>query len=529
MKIRKLFADKYKIIFILAILILILLRIPSLFEPRWHGDEGIYAAVANEMSHGEKLYVDAWDHKPPAIYVLYWIGSHFGNNNLFFVKTLNLVAAIGTLIFIKKLATQFFNKKVSLIVSALFVLMIASKIFEGNIANAENFFMFFTTLGMYLYLNARNSKSKVFSGLSFSVGVLFKIHPLFDFIALIFFILLIAIRKKEKIKNLVFDMVYVVTPFVLLQLWTFVITGLLIGSFSEYIFTNITYNLGYTGYTEAAKAPSILSFESLTFRAGLTVLVFVISGFLYYRKKISDKLLLLILWFTAGLFAAFLSARAYLHYALQVLPAFVLMVGMIVYWVEKSKKLSVKILLALVPIVLLIGTFSGFFPVVKSVKGILKEDDPVYYTSFLKRAMGKISTREYNDVFDKKVNDMYDLIEFIRESAGVAGKENDGQRISVFLWGKSAWFYDLVNADNPSRYVVDFHIGSKLGRRSELMYDLETTRPEFIVQEKGKKLFEKKGNKLRAGQRSLDEFVKEDYELIGVDIGGRYMVYRIIN
>ena len=47
------------------------LRYPSFFEPRWYGDEGIFASVAASLRHGHMLYSGAWDNKPPLIYFTY--------------------------------------------------------------------------------------------------------------------------------------------------------------------------------------------------------------------------------------------------------------------------------------------------------------------------------------------------------------------------------------------------------------------------------------------------------------------------
>ncbi len=523
------FKKKSNIVFFAIIVVLILLRIPSLFEPIWYGDEGIYAALGQEIFHGEKLYVDTWDHKPPAIYVLYAIAKIFGTGNLFFVKLVSLLAAVGTLILLRKLARQFFNDKVALIVSGLFAFLVGTIILEGNIANAENYFMFFTTLGVYLYLNAKNNKSKMIAGLAFGAAVLFKIHPLFDFVALLFFVFVSALKNKEKIKQIVMDFLHVGIPFVLVQLLSFVITGLMIQSFQEYILTNVVYNLFYTSFTEsAAEKVSFFSLQSMAFRATVTAILFLVSGALFYFKKISDRLFLFIVWFVAGLFAAFLSARAYPHYLLQVLPPFVLLCGFIAWKLMETKKVYLKVALALLPVLLLLGGFKTFFPGVTGFKDISKAVVAYnYYANFVARATGKMSQEEYSDKFDKKADDMLDLAKYIDEN----GKNylDETGRVRVYLWGNSAWFYDRANVNNVSRYVVDFHIGGDPNRRIELIDDIEASVPTFIIQEKGAELFEGPVLDVDSSRstRGLKEVIRDDYELVGVDIADRYMVYKI--
>ncbi len=53
---------------LIIILLMILLRIPSLFEPYWYGDEGIYLTLGQAIRKGLLLYRDIHDNKPPLLY-----------------------------------------------------------------------------------------------------------------------------------------------------------------------------------------------------------------------------------------------------------------------------------------------------------------------------------------------------------------------------------------------------------------------------------------------------------------------------
>ena len=63
--------NKHYLILGLILFTTFILRFPSLFEPFWYGDEGIFAAVARNLNLGGTLYQTAWDNKPPAIYLTY--------------------------------------------------------------------------------------------------------------------------------------------------------------------------------------------------------------------------------------------------------------------------------------------------------------------------------------------------------------------------------------------------------------------------------------------------------------------------
>jgi hypothetical protein len=56
--------------FTVAIALAFLVRLPSVAEPLGI-DQGLWASVARCMSHGQVLYRDVWDHKPPGIFLTY--------------------------------------------------------------------------------------------------------------------------------------------------------------------------------------------------------------------------------------------------------------------------------------------------------------------------------------------------------------------------------------------------------------------------------------------------------------------------
>src|SRR2546421_10331471 len=49
----------------------VLVRLPSLSEPRWHPDDGLFTVVAWATSKGVPLYAGVYDNSPPGIYWLY--------------------------------------------------------------------------------------------------------------------------------------------------------------------------------------------------------------------------------------------------------------------------------------------------------------------------------------------------------------------------------------------------------------------------------------------------------------------------
>src|SRR5258708_12217938 len=52
--------------------VLVVLRLPSLFEPAWSSDAGAYANIGRSLDLGGVLYSGIWDNKPPG---LYWLSA----------------------------------------------------------------------------------------------------------------------------------------------------------------------------------------------------------------------------------------------------------------------------------------------------------------------------------------------------------------------------------------------------------------------------------------------------------------------
>jgi hypothetical protein len=86
-------------ILVLSVLALFLLlaRLPSYSEPlEW--DLGMYATIAGEMRHGEQLYADAWDMKPPAIFATFATMQTLAGDGFLSIYLLSVIAAIVTML-----------------------------------------------------------------------------------------------------------------------------------------------------------------------------------------------------------------------------------------------------------------------------------------------------------------------------------------------------------------------------------------------------------------------------------------------
>src|SRR6266480_619795 len=123
---------------VLVSFLFFLLRLPSLFEPYWYGDEGIYQVIGMALRQGRHLYSGIWDNKPPLLYYIYAIF----NGNQSSVRFFSLLSGLGAIIIFFFLAKKLFQKqKTVYITTSIFAFLFATPFLEGNIANAENFML----------------------------------------------------------------------------------------------------------------------------------------------------------------------------------------------------------------------------------------------------------------------------------------------------------------------------------------------------------------------------------------------------
>src|ERR1035437_10505514 len=137
--------------------IFFLLRLPSLFEPDWYGDEGVYQVLGISIKAGKLLYRDIFDNKPPFLYLLYSLVS----SDQFMIRLISLIFGLLSIFVFFYLAKKLFeNAKASYIATTLFAVLFGLPLIEGNIANAENFMLLLNILAGFLVFKSLNAKSR---------------------------------------------------------------------------------------------------------------------------------------------------------------------------------------------------------------------------------------------------------------------------------------------------------------------------------------------------------------------------------
>jgi hypothetical protein len=457
-------------LFIISILFF-LLRFPSLFEPYWYGDEGIYQTIGLAMNQGRMLYSQIWDNKPPLLYVVYALFQA----DQFVIRLVSLLFGIMSVFFLYLLTKKLFQDRViSMISTSFFAVLFALPFFEGNIANAENFMLLPIVIAGFLVYTFRfqisdvaakilTSKWQVFgAGVLLSIAFLFKIVGLFDFAAFFLFSLFLLLPKKisyvfkkSYLLSLLTQLAPLVAGFLLPLFFTFLYFALH-HAFTAFIQGSFFGNIGYVGYGNTFFIPQGFLILKL-----LLLFLFVVVLFVF-RHKLPKSALFILLWLGFSLFDAFFSQRPYTHYVLVTLPSLSLGVGLFVY-LRGIYSRSLVFLLLIIITFLLLHNFYNF--------GYKRTF--LYYQNFIQYMMGRKEIVSYQSFFDRKTPRDYALAQFIKQHT----HPND----ILFVWGNSAQIYALSHTLPPGKYTVAYHMTQNTASLRETAADLSRTHPRYIV------------------------------------------------
>src|SRR3989344_1651986 len=231
MKFEILTIKKHYLILALILLATFIFRLPSLFEPFWYGDEGIFAAVASNLNQDGVLYQTAWDNKPPMIYLTYAAIFKLFGVSMFWLRLATLAVVLATAVALYEIAKNILGEKRALFSTLIFGFLTSLRIIEGNLALTEIFGKFIkkgltlssgflipylVTLGYFAsknlvgdYIFAAYTYYRIYLGESPKYAVLVNILKFSPILAAVIY----GWFKKVRGKTSVFDLLLLWTAF----------------------------------------------------------------------------------------------------------------------------------------------------------------------------------------------------------------------------------------------------------------------------------------------------------------------------
>jgi len=479
---------------LILLFLVLLLRIPLLFEPFTYADEGIYLTLGQALRKGLVLYRDIHDNKPPLLYLVAALTGSFSVYRLVYflwgLATIGVFYRLAAILFLK-------NQKAIITSTSLFAVLTSLPMFEGNIANAENFMLLPILAGFYLifkFLNQPTAKAKFSwpwftAGLLFSIAVLFKIPALFDFLAALMICLLLI--ETKTIKTIIFHLFSLMIGFLTPLFSTFVFFGLK-QALGQYLTAAFSQNLPYLS-SWGNSAVEISGF-SLSFIFRLLFLTLLLIILFIFRQKLSLAFKIIIIWFSTSAFAALLSIRPYPHYLLQILPSFSLSFGLI--FLKENKLVKV------IPLILLL-----FFIFIFKFFNFWYYPNWAYFKNFYQYALKIENKQNYLAYFGPQTKSLYQTADFIRTHTSPEEK--------IFIWGNQPSIYALARRLPVGRYTVAYHI-IDFKAQTETLNVLRFQPPRWLIVSQDE----------NQAFPQLEDFINDDY-LLFQKYGQLQIFYRL--
>lgn len=422
---------KYRFLF-LCILIFLILRLPSLFEPNWYGDEGIYLVLGQGIRKGLVLYSQIHDNKPPTLYLLATLAQ-----TVFGFRLLLLLWMVPTIYSFYLLANKILSPSLTKVATLVFLIITSIPFVEGNIANAEIFMLLPTILAIYLFLfKNRFFIPGLLLGFAFTIKVPVAVEFAFVFAYSFFFF------TKQRWLNLAKLAIGFFFPISLYLLYYY-----LQGVASEFLFAALLQNFGYlSSWAAGSHSGSSTSSGLLTRGLILAVswgLIYVYSR--YHKKNLISVFLLG--WFASTLFGALLSSRPYPHYLIQLLPP----LSLIVF---SYKHLKALIFIPIIFIIFSVVKYKFYFYPVLS-----------YYQNFYFKSNNP-------NFFNQNLENTQKIADFIKSRTSPTDK--------IYVWGDDPFVYVASDRLPVGRFTVAYHVVD-FNQYLYTINEFKISPPKFIV------------------------------------------------
>ncbi len=465
-------------------------RLPTLGDPPWLNDEGVYANVGQAILRHEALYRQVWENKPPAIYLLYALAetvagsAHVLVTARIFALVAALIAQIAVFRLLRGHATYWSALLGAAIAGAAFDL----PLLDGTTANAEIFLVAATTPAMAAIwrIVARVRKSAahkgdlvpiVATGAALGVAILFKLVAGADLVAALAILAIASPRRRWHLASAL--LTGAALPISAVSVW--LATR---GLFGDALYATVGYNESYVSTGQGMHAP-LLSIGLLTLPALLLLLgVRILRG---SAPRTSDSAMYSsaipaavfaagsLWWLGLALLGALASGRSYLHYYLQAVPPGAICLALLAGGLGESRQRVARRLLAGL---LIAWTVAVPVASLQAVSATRATDPPGnhlygYYGYIWQHLTGALSDQEFGDRMDARVE----------RNVAVAGylRSHPVQPDRLYVWGNAPWIYYLSGYEHATRYFSAYYRPPIPDGMNQVMTSLRADSPPYVV------------------------------------------------
>ena len=427
-----------------ALFVFFILRLPSLFEPHWYTDEAGYANTAWLFLHGSTLYKQVWNNKPPLLFLSYAVAlltfgpSEFGIHILSFATEALAIACVYAI------GLRLTTVRRAFLMSLAAAVCLGIPLFNGDLSLPENFLIGFTSLAFLSALKAYKDRhfsiaAITVAGVSSAIAVLYQQTALAELaVILVWIVSSKANNKAQAVKAFVcssfLTVAVVILPFAVMA------------GFRTTFYAIVTSYLGY------AQQSVGLDVGQLMLRIAEVVLVVVT---LSTAPRWWSGRQLVWLWALVTLVVAGLPNRNYIHFALEPMPALILLIGISNFsdlTVLRVRQVSLGKLTCISSIVV-----ATLLDCVVLYTGVMAALTAFYYPAFIERLAGTISQKAYALTYDPRAWAEYEVANWL--------KDHELTHVEALVWSSDSWVYLLADlkpvVPSPAIYVDTTQISTQ--------------------------------------------------------------------
>jgi hypothetical protein len=139
-------------------------------------DQGIYGVVADTMLKGGMPYRDAWDFKPPGIFIIYAFAQGLFGKSMLAIRLLEVIGLVATVFGLQRLGQVFFERPKAGLVAGAVAALVHAELEFWHTAQPETFGGFLTVAALVVVTSEPAVRRRWL--VPFGVGVLFGLCAL---------------------------------------------------------------------------------------------------------------------------------------------------------------------------------------------------------------------------------------------------------------------------------------------------------------------------------------------------------------
>lgn len=451
-------------------------------------DQGIYAVVADVMLKGGMPYRDAWDFKPPGIFLTYALAQGLFGKSMLSIRVLEVLGLVATVFGLQRLAQVFFDKPKAGLVAGALAALIHAELEFWHTAQPETFGGYLTVAALVV-ITLEPSKRRRWL-VPFGMGALFGMcallkPPLGGGILVCGAYLLTreqaqAAKLPQLIRTGLLAGAGFAAPLLLVLAWLAAR-----GAWPAFLWTFRDFVPGYTKLNWAdANASALLyyaleeAFLKFSALSAFGVIAAIAMGPLHSREREGIYLVLGVI--AIQVTGIVMQGKFFpYHYAATLLMiAFIAGLGLYKLY-RRSLLAGGGSLLALAAFVLVAVNMrdaardlpQGFWERTGMRASFLLRREPFHSRVDLDRELSYVA--DYNLDADRQV--------------ALDVRSRSASSDSLFIWGFEPSIYFLAERPLASRWLYDVPQRSPWQRgyaRSQLLKDLSLNRPKLIVVER---------------------------------------------